>query len=63
MQTKKAIIKSSVAANLTKNNKKYIPTPEEANIIINYFLHNNFQVHSHLLQDFNTWQQISKSKC
>jgi hypothetical protein len=34
---------------------KYIPTPEAAAIILNYFIYNNFQ-------DFNTWQQIAKTK-
>lgn len=35
--------------------KKYIPTPESAELILNYFIYNNFQ-------DFNTWQQIARSK-
>ena len=51
------------ANNFPKPIKKYVPSPEEANIILNYFLHNNFQVKNQPIQDFNTWQQISKSKC
>jgi hypothetical protein len=43
----------SALASQTVN--KYIPTPEAANIILNYFVYNNFQ-------DFNTWQQIAKTK-
>jgi hypothetical protein len=35
--------------------KKYIPSPESAELILNYFIYNNFQ-------DFNTWQQIAKTK-
>ena len=35
--------------------KKYIPTPQAAQLILNYFIYNNFQ-------DFNTWQQIAKTK-
>lgn len=31
-----------------KISKKYVPTPEQARIILNYFLHNNFQVHVNL---------------
>jgi hypothetical protein len=34
---------------------KYIPSPETAEMILAYFVYNNFQ-------DFNTWQQIAKSK-
>jgi mannose-1-phosphate guanylyltransferase len=34
---------------------KYIPTPEAASIILNFFIYNNFQ-------DFNTWQQIARTK-
>lgn len=34
---------------------KYIPSPEIAEIILAYFVYNNFQ-------DFNTWQQIAKTK-
>lgn len=34
---------------------KYIPTPESASIILNFFVYNNFQ-------DFNTWQQIARTK-
>ena len=33
----------------------FIPTPENKELIINYFKYNNFQ-------DFNTWQQIAKTK-
>jgi hypothetical protein len=29
----------------SKGSKKYVPTLEETNLILNYFLHNNFQVH------------------
>ena len=34
---------------------KYLPTPEAHQLILNYFRYNNFQ-------DFNTWQQIAKTK-
>ena len=35
--------------------EKYIPTPQAAVIILDYFRYNNFQ-------DFNTWQQLSRTK-
>lgn len=34
---------------------KYIPTPEAATIILNFFIYNNFQ-------DFNTWQQLARTR-
>ena len=34
---------------------KYVPTPQAAAIILDYFRYNNFQ-------DFNTWQQLSRTK-
>ena len=35
--------------------KKYMPSPEDKIFILNYFRYNSFQ-------DFNTWQQIAKTK-
>ena len=34
---------------------KYLPSPEVRALILNYFKYNNFQ-------DFNTWQQIARTK-
>lgn len=34
---------------------KYVPTPEAASVILNFFVCNSFQ-------DFNTWQQVARTK-
>lgn len=44
-----------IFSQLAPSSSKYIPSPEAATIILNFFVYNNFQ-------DFNTWQQIAKTK-
>jgi hypothetical protein len=38
-----------------KTTSKYVPSAENKELILNYFKYNNFQ-------DFNTWQQIARTK-
>jgi hypothetical protein len=46
---------AQIFAQLSSAPNKYIPTPEAAGIILNFFVYNNFQ-------DFNTWQQVARTK-
>lgn len=41
---KKSGNKSSLGIGFPKGTKKYVPSLEETTIILNYFMHNNFQV-------------------
>ena len=66
MQPSRKGLKNVGPASMTPTKKtpvKYVPSEEEAQVIKAYFLYNNFQVLLSHIKDFNTWQQISKSKC
>lgn len=55
-------MKGTMFASFSQTVHKFVPTPSQAELILAFFVFNNFQVSIFWGQDFNTWQQIARTR-